>query len=1356
MVISKYICTPGMPLIRRCLLAFVSLCLALGLAQTATAADAQLTVADGVVVKFGAGANAQKPGSGLWVRGQLRTGSGVVFTSEHDSTAGTSVRSNSSSTPAAADWLGVFLSDEVKPANISINGLTLRYAGGTQNVPPALANAGAALNLKGGSFVFSDLRLERSPVGLWVTGQGSPQIQSSRIVGNGIGLRSSLMATPTITQSSLAENTSYGVLNDSPQSVVQAANNWWGHPTGPRDSVGNPSGQGSRVSTGVAYQPYLTLDPSGKPGPTMTLSFAGQALSAGATLRNAGELVLSAYSAKGVTQLEAYVDGVPVAGGSYGASPAPSTEASPVEARGVVRFENLSNGAHTIAAIARDPEGGITTINVPFTLDMQRPGAAAITSPLNGATVTSSFLNFAGTAEPWSNVQVTLNGQVIGQLYAADGSGNFAGSVQLPAEGAYSLQARAVNARGDGPFSAAVAVSYVLPPPTVTFLSPSDQAIVRGVVNVQVSAIDVSGISQVQIQADTAAGPVVLGTLNSAPWMVVWNTGALPDGNYTLTATATSVSGKSAQARRVVQVQQVPPPPPAPVMPYGTRALNVTPALSFGEQPIIITGQVATTDSSAQSVPNASLKLVLRVQGFERRITLVSDASGQFSYSFVPQSNDAGTYSVYVVHPDDSTYASRPAAGQFTINRLSFNYSQYKLNAIRGQATPVQLQVRASAGTGAKAVRWVAQAADQPSGSLPPGITLDLGQPIDVAAGTAVPMTLTLKGSEAAGATGTIILKAFAQESGTTPRAELRLDYQLHEATPGLSPSPSLVEIGVKQGESASGVVTVTNKGLAAAQAVKATLLTSAGGTPPNWVRLASSSDIGNLDIGQSTSLQIVASPGAEISDGYYQYELRINAENDAGGKVPVTIAVAQSGEGGVRFKLVDIYTNTLDKNGQLIPGLAGATIKLQNEALTADIRSLTSNEQGIAEATNLAPGNYRWRVSAPGHTDAGGRVQVRAGLTASERVFLDSQLISVEFSVTETTIKDEYHITLEATYQTQVPAPVVLMEPASINLPDMQVGEEITGEITVSNYGLVRADDLQFTLPKTDQNYRYEFFGEMPKELAAKSRVVIPYRITAIAPIKSGVVLNDTTKLLPLATGYSPSIQVQQAIRNLLTTGKSAAVPREKADAVAKAASCSSYGASACVNFKFTCAAGDTGTASFCVNISRLFGGSCTAPSGGGTGSGGTGGGGPGGWGGGGPGGAGGSLFTFITKCPPGGCSRCAGGGAGPGSGPGPGGPGPGPGGPGPGGPGPGGPGPGGPGPGGPGPGGPGPGPGGCTGAWCGFKPGYGPYGPYGDPPASPPKSPGNPNPAPEPPPSDLDNNQKPDSNDGPFGRCR
>ena len=45
-----------------------------------------------------------------------------------------------------------------------------------------------------------------------------------------------------------------------------------------------------------------------------------------------------------------------------------------------------------------------------------------------------------------------------------------------------------------------------------------------------------------------------------------WNTVQAPDGNHTLIATATSVTGKPSQASRTVQVQQFPSPPPTPVM----------------------------------------------------------------------------------------------------------------------------------------------------------------------------------------------------------------------------------------------------------------------------------------------------------------------------------------------------------------------------------------------------------------------------------------------------------------------------------------------------------------------------------------------------------------------------------------------------------------------------------------------------------------------------------------------------------------------------------------------------------------------------------------------------------------------
>ena len=391
-------------------------------------------------------------------------------------------------------------------------------------------------------------------------------------------------------------------------------------------------------------------------------------------------------------------------------------------------------------------------------------------------------------------------------------------------------------------------------------------------------------------------------------------------------------------------------------------------------------------------------------------------------------------------------------------------------------------------------------------------------------------------------------------------------------------------------------MVTLTNRGLAAANNVRAQLVTLQGSTPPAWARLVSSGDIGSLDIGQSVSLQIMVQPGAAIADGYYQYQLRLSADNDNGASVPVTVSVAQSGQGGVRFKLVDIYTSTLDAQGQPIPGLAGATIKLQNEALAADIRTLATNDQGLAEAADLPPGNYRWRASAAQHVDASGRIQVHAGLTASERVFLDNELISIEFSVTETNIRDEYQLSLEATYQTQVPAPVVLIEPLSIKLPNMQVSEEITGEITLSNYGLVRADNLKFSLPPNNTGYRYEFFGDMPTELAAKSRVVIPYRITALASLEKQMVNTVMSSAAQPWTfgGYSSGLV---AIREFVADSNNSDGRQSKALRTGKAGGCSGYViTSTCVGYNFECASGDQRNGHACTHIYTFRVNECTS----------------------------------------------------------------------------------------------------------------------------------------------------------------
>jgi hypothetical protein len=311
---------------------------------------------------------------------------------------------------------------------------------------------------------------------------------------------------------------------------------------------------------------------------------------------------------------------------------------------------------------------------------------------------------------------------------------------------------------------------------------------------------------------------------------------------------------------------------------------------------------------------------------------------------------------------------------------------------------------------------------------------------------------------------------------------------------------------------------------------------------------------------------------------------------------------------------------------------VANVRIRLQNDAVLTYLRTLTTDAQGKAVLTDLPPGTYTYRASGPRHADRSGRIFVRPGVTTSERVHLQYQTISIDFSVTETTIKDEYQITLEATFQSQVPAPVVLLEPLSISLPELQVGEEFTGELTLTNYGLIQADKVVFTPPQSDEYYRYEFLADIPKTLAAKQRVVIPYRITAV-------------KLHPRSMGFRQARSAEMgAVQSIVVNARNAG-------------SCAAYAMWATVELAWICANGEEESRSLSATFNRLVGGACGSTGIGGTGgTGGLGaGGGSGGWGSGGTGG-GGTPIGLTQGCTPwclsGGCSSEGGGPGGGGAG--------------------------------------------------------------------------------------------------------
>lgn len=535
---------------------------------------------------------------------------------------------------------------------------------------------------------------------------------------------------------------------------------------------------------------------------------------------------------------------------------------------------------------------------------------------------------------------------------------------------------------------------------------------------------------------------------------------------------------------------------------YFAEVISIAPASSFGDQDIVITGR-AVDRASLQPLGNVALKLYMNVNGFERRFDVFSDATGNFSYTFKPAATDAGVYKVSVVHPD---IVERPVQGQFVINSLAVNPTTFNLNTLRNYPYTFKLHTTAGQGTTATNVHVVYDAASQASGSLPNGVAVDTGTPLTLGSAQSGDIAVTITGNNSAATSGNLTLKVFADEKGAQPVATVQVNYLFTDGKPSIYPSPSFVETGVAQGANGLEQVILENRGYAEAQGITATLVNADGTAAPSWIYLAAGNNIGNLIVGEKRAIDIVMTPPATMADGIYTYKLRIASANATGGDVPIYVSLTQSGIGNVLIKASDIYTGTLDANGQRIAGMSGARITVQNETVATVTSSLTTDNLGEAYFADLPSGNYKFRATAPNHQEVIGRLTVKPGITVSQDIFLDYNLVTVEWSVTPITITDSYTITPIVTFVTNVPAPVVVFEPMSVALPVMKPGDVFLGEFTLSNYGLVRADNVVFKQPPNDAFFRYEFMSTIPPTLEAKQRITIPFRVVSLTSLDQPV----------------------------------------------------------------------------------------------------------------------------------------------------------------------------------------------------------------------------------------------------------
>lgn len=298
-------------------------------------------------------------------------------------------------------------------------------------------------------------------------------------------------------------------------------------------------GTGSAVA-----QLSWTLTSTAPPPPPAPPSVSISSPANGATVSGVVTLAATATSQLGIASVQFLLDGAALG------SPIPSPPYSYLW-----NTPSVSNGTHTIAALAKDTAGNSATsptVTVTVSNATATPPTVSITSPANGATVsgpvtlTANASSQAGIA----SVQFLLDGGALGSAITAAPYSLLLNTATL-SNGTHTIAATAKDPTGLSATSATVTVTVnnaTATPPTVSISSPANGATVSGAVTLTATAASQAGIASVQFLLDGAA----LGLpIPAAPYSYTLNTTTLVNGPHTIAATAKDTTGLSATSAAV-------------------------------------------------------------------------------------------------------------------------------------------------------------------------------------------------------------------------------------------------------------------------------------------------------------------------------------------------------------------------------------------------------------------------------------------------------------------------------------------------------------------------------------------------------------------------------------------------------------------------------------------------------------------------------------------------------------------------------------------------------------------------------------------------------------------------------------
>ena len=475
-------------------------------------------------------------------------------------------------------------------------------------------------------------------------------------------------------------------------------------------------------------------------------------------------------------------------------------------------------------------------------------------------------------------------------------------------------------------------------------------------------------------------------------------------------------------------------------------------------------------ENGEKTIPAANVDVAIHIiaksSGIVRTIAATTNDKGEWSAEWKPYVNEYGTFDVSATHP---ALTSGTRQDSFTVMKLVVDQTSKSVNVLDGATKSVSFELKNPTDKPLTGLKW--EILDKPE-----SLDVELDCATLIAGGASQTATATIRALNDSIRRGLISLRISADNIRAV---DVSIEVSVSPLTPSLVFGAAL-SAGVVPGTQKTLKLELTNEGGAETGDVELAF-------PVDWISCVQGSILESFAPGETRTIEILVSPPADSDLTIWSGNFAVNYANKST-RVPFSIRTVSECVGALTITAVDewyFYDETK-------PTLAGATVVV-SDALSGDqVASGVTGEDGTFAVATLPEGYYNIRVSFGEHDDYTATIFVQDGEN-SVQAYLQYQAVKYTWTVVPTTFEDAYDIEVKADFVTNVPKPVVIVEPGKIDLtPLTRVGDRMQVDVDFTNYGLIAAQDFEFYF-NGGGHYKMTPLVDIVDTIPAKSTITIP-----------------------------------------------------------------------------------------------------------------------------------------------------------------------------------------------------------------------------------------------------------------------